>query len=75
MVIARNCDWFMALFLLLVISGSNCFGFWFFDCHLKTAPLDEKLSLSAAITVNSHLKTVLCKGPTILRGVVGILIT
>ena len=28
-VIARNCDWFMALFAPAVIGGSNCFGFGF----------------------------------------------
>ena len=26
-VIARNCDWFMALFVPVVIGRSNCFGF------------------------------------------------
>ena len=28
-VIARNCDWFMALFVPVVIGQSNCFGFGF----------------------------------------------
>ena len=28
-VIARNCDWFMALFVHVVIGRSNCFGFGF----------------------------------------------
>ena len=28
-VIARNCDWFMALFVPVVIGRSNCFGFGF----------------------------------------------
>jgi len=28
-VIARNCDWFMALFVRVVIGWSNCFGFGF----------------------------------------------
>ena len=28
-VIARNCDWFMALFVRVVIGRSNCFGFGF----------------------------------------------
>ena len=26
-VIARNCDWFMELFVPVVIGRSNCFGF------------------------------------------------
>ena len=34
-VIARNCDWFIALPAPVVIGRSNCF--WFFDSHLKTA--------------------------------------
>ena len=28
-VIARNCDWFIALFVVVVIGRSNCFGFDF----------------------------------------------
>ena len=28
-VIARNCDWFIALFAPIVIGRSNCFGFGF----------------------------------------------
>ena len=28
-VIARNCDWFIALFVPVVIGRSNCFGFGF----------------------------------------------
>ena len=28
-VIARNCDWFIALFASVVIGRSNCFGFGF----------------------------------------------
>ena len=28
-MIARNCDWFMALFVRVVIGRSNCFGFGF----------------------------------------------
>ena len=28
-VIARNCDWFIALPAPVVIGGSNCFGFGF----------------------------------------------
>ena len=28
-VIARNCDWFIALFVPIVIGRSNCFGFGF----------------------------------------------
>ena len=28
-VIARNCDWFIALIAPVVIGGSNCFGFGF----------------------------------------------
>ena len=28
-VIAKNCDWFMALFVRVVIGRSNCFGFGF----------------------------------------------
>ena len=28
-VIARNCDWFMELFVSVVIGWSNCFGFGF----------------------------------------------
>ena len=28
-VIARNCDWFIALFAPAVIGRSNCFGFGF----------------------------------------------
>ena len=28
-VIARNCDWFMELFVPVVIGQSNCFGFGF----------------------------------------------
>ena len=28
-VIARNCDWFIALFAPVVIGRSNCFGFGF----------------------------------------------
>ena len=33
----ENCDWFTALFVRVVIGRSNCFGFGFFDSHLKTA--------------------------------------
>ena len=29
-VIARNCDWFIALFVPVKIGRSNCFGFGFF---------------------------------------------
>ena len=29
LVIASNCDWFMALFVPVVIGPSNCFGFGF----------------------------------------------
>ena len=36
-VIARNCDWFIALPAPVVIGRSNFFAFWFFDSHLKTA--------------------------------------
>ena len=36
-IIARNYDWFIALFAPVVIGRSNCFGFGFFDSHLKTA--------------------------------------
>ena len=39
--IARNCDWFMVLFVCVVIGRSNCFGFVFFDSHLKTALLKK----------------------------------
>ena len=28
-VISRNCDWFIALFVPVVIGQSNCFGFGF----------------------------------------------
>ena len=28
-IIARNCDWFIALFVPVVIGRSNCFGFGF----------------------------------------------
>ena len=28
-MIARNCDWFFALFVFVVIGRSNCFGFGF----------------------------------------------
>ena len=28
-IIARNCDWFIALFSPVVIGRSNCFGFGF----------------------------------------------
>ena len=28
-IIARNCDWFMELFVPVVIGGNNCFGFGF----------------------------------------------
>ena len=37
LVIGRNCDWFIALSAPVVIGRSNCFGFGFFDSHLKTA--------------------------------------
>ena len=36
-VIARNSDWFMALFVPVVIGQSDYFGFGFFESHLKTA--------------------------------------
>ena len=36
-VIARNCDWFIALFAPIVIGRSNYFWYWYFDSHLKTA--------------------------------------
>ena len=36
-MIARNYDWFIALFVPVVIGRSNCFGFGFFDSRLKTA--------------------------------------
>ena len=36
-VIARNWDWFIALFFAVVIGRSNCNWFRFFDSHLKTA--------------------------------------
>jgi len=41
-VVAKNCDWFIALHAPLVIGRSNCFGFWFFDSHLKTALFSGK---------------------------------
>ena len=41
-IIARNCDWFMELFVPVVIGRSNCFWFWFFDSQLKTAPFRMK---------------------------------
>ena len=28
-IIARNCDWFIVLFVTVVIGRSNCFGFGF----------------------------------------------
>ena len=37
-MIAGYCDWFMELFVPVVIVQNNCFGFRFFDSHLKTAP-------------------------------------
>ena len=48
-MIARNCDWFMALFVPVVIGQSNCFGFGFFDSHLKTT-----LILTWVITRKLH---------------------
>ena len=36
-VIARNSDWFIAMFAPVVIGRSNYFGIGFFDSHLKTA--------------------------------------
>ena len=44
-VVAWYCDWFTTLFAPVVIGRSNCFGFGFFDSHLKTA-----LYLKAVIT-------------------------
>ena len=34
--IARNSDWFIALFAPVVIGWRNYFWYWFFDSHLKT---------------------------------------
>ena len=34
-VIARNCDWFIALFVPVVIGRSNCFGFGFWTVIWK----------------------------------------
>ena len=35
LAIARNCDRFIALFAPVEIGRSSCFGFGFFDSHLK----------------------------------------
>ena len=48
-VIARNCDWFIALSAPVVIGRRNCFGFGF-SSHLKTA-LNLHLLLSQAISL------------------------
>ena len=40
--IARNWDWFMALFVRIVIGRSNCFGFRFFPQSFENrSKLDE----------------------------------
>ena len=44
-VIARNCDWFIALFAPVVIIRSNYFGFGLFCSHLKTVLNDCRIKL------------------------------
>ena len=39
-VIARNCDWFMALFVPVVIGRSNCFGFRFKNHSISSLKKD-----------------------------------
>ena len=56
-MIARNCDWFIALFVPVVIGRSNCFGFGFstvirkplccnnaFDCNLFFVVTEDECS-------------------------------
>ena len=38
-LIARNCDWFIALFVLVGIGQSSYLGIVFFDSHFKTTLL------------------------------------
>ena len=41
-VIARNCDWFMALFVAVVIGRSYCFGFGFSTVIRKPLSYDKR---------------------------------
>ena len=64
-MIARNCDWFIAFFVPVVIGRSNCFGFGFstvenrpkpdftdilpFENHLKDPDHESKLFFKIAL--------------------------
>ena len=48
-VIARNCDWFMELFVPVVIGRSNCFGFGFSTVIWK--PLYDSFEMEWVVSV------------------------
>ena len=56
-VIARNCDWFIALFVSVVIGRSNCFGFGFSTVlwKPKTALLHNDWNTTACHDTTSFL--------------------
>ena len=51
-MIAGNCNWFMELFVPVVIVRSNCFAFGFFDSHLKTALSQVFCNVCAHVVCN-----------------------
>ena len=57
-VIARNCDWFIALFAPVVIGRSNCFGFGFSTVIWKPLYSSQSLLLSLRLAGSSTHKSV-----------------
>ena len=59
-VIARNCDWFIALFVPVVIGRSNCFGFGFstviwkplYPRHGTIQTLDNRVQVDKSVRHN-----------------------
>ena len=51
-VIARNSDWFFALFAPVVICWRNYFWYWFFYSHLKTVLIIAVMILSTLRAVS-----------------------
>ena len=56
-VIARNCDWFIALFAPVVIGRSNCFGFGFSTVLSRSNKQKQKRDLLLLILQDRVLQT------------------
>ena len=55
-IIARNCDWFIVLFVPVVIGRSNCFGFGFSTVIWK--PLYPSLQFDFLLLIIIHYRTI-----------------